>query len=109
MSDPGLTTEQWVENLRAAVLDVYKQLDAVNGRLDSQYIRIKRLEGDPIDAAPLDEAARGPLVERVARAIGNEPFNTSDEARAAIREVAAWLREEGYPSSPARLEREASS
>jgi hypothetical protein len=28
------------------------------------------------------------------------------EARAAIREVAEWLREECYPSSPSRLERE---
>jgi hypothetical protein len=47
------------------------------------------------------------LVERVVRAVGNEPFDSRSESRAAIREVAAWLREEGYPSSPGRLEKEA--
>lgn len=37
-------------------------------------------------------------VERVARAIGrdDEPVNWEPEARAAIREVAAWLKEHGY-------------
>jgi hypothetical protein len=37
-------------------------------------------------------------VERVACAIGrdDEPINWEPEARAAIREVAAWMRERGY-------------
>jgi hypothetical protein len=33
------------------------------------------------------------LVERVANAIYNVPHDSAAEARAAIREVAAWLRE----------------
>jgi hypothetical protein len=42
-----------------------------------------------------DSAEGGSLVERVARAIGrdDEPINWEPEARAAIREVAAWMRE----------------
>ena len=33
------------------------------------------------------------LVERVVRVVGNEPFDSRSEARAAIREVSKWLRE----------------
>ena len=43
------------------------------------------------------------LVERVMGVLGHYGPGT---ARAVIREVAEWLREEGYPSSPGRLERE---
>lgn len=49
MPDSELTTEQWVENLRAAVLDLYRELDVAKGRLDSQYRRIRALEGEPLD------------------------------------------------------------
>jgi hypothetical protein len=38
------------------------------------------------------EAQPGGLVERVANAIYNVPHDSAAEARAAIREVAAWLR-----------------
>ena len=49
------------------------------------------------------------LVERVVRAAGNEPFDSRSEARAAILEVAAWLREQGTPACgwAMRLEQEA--
>jgi hypothetical protein len=52
---------------------------------------------------------KGPLlVTRVAAAISEDgKLINWPGAYAAIREVAAWLREEGYPSSPARLEQEA--
>ncbi len=53
------------------------------------------------------------LVDRVARAIGrdDEPINWEPEARAAIREVAAWMRDQrSYPASwlAHTLEKEAS-
>jgi hypothetical protein len=47
------------------------------------------------------------LVKRVHSCIVNEPECGHMQARAVIREVAAWLREEGYPSSPGRLTKEA--
>ena len=52
------------------------------------------------------------LVERVAAAIiadGDEPINWKPEARAAIREVAAWLRDHygGTTASTDLLEQEA--
>ena len=57
------------------------------------------------EAAPVAAPARG-LVERVAAAIADDDFPVDlwyDEARAAIREVAAWLRELGYKAAPADL------
>jgi hypothetical protein len=44
---------------------------------------------------PNPSQIRSSLVDRVARAIGrdDEPINWEPEARAAIREVAAWMRE----------------
>ena len=50
------------------------------------------------------------LVERVALAIGqdDDPINWTPEARAAIREVAVWLKEQGYsPFQAEALEQEA--
>ncbi len=46
---------------------------------------------------PKDRQIRSSLVERVILAIDSAPVgtNNSDEARAAIREVAAWLKENG--------------
>ena len=55
-------------------------------------------------------APAGSLVERVADALADEfqPSGTwHDEARAAIREVAAWLREVGNNGSADDLEQEA--
>jgi len=59
------------------------------------------------------EAQPAELVERVARSIERtvdfNPDSYAPEARAAIREVAAWLREQGTPASgwAMRLEQEA--
>jgi hypothetical protein len=41
-----------------------------------------------------ESSPAGSLVERVQQSIDDHPFG--EEARAAIREVAAWLKEEGY-------------
>jgi hypothetical protein len=54
------------------------------------------------------EARPAGLVERVRQIIGLDPVGDG-KARAAIREVAAWLREQGTPASgwAMRLEQEA--
>ena len=63
--------------------------------------------------APAPSPRPSTLVDRVAGAINAEPFYSDAEARAAIREVAAWLcseypRREGYGTAWAGLiEREA--
>ena len=44
--------------------------------------------------APAPSPRPSTLVDRVAGAINAEPFDSDAEARAAIREVAAWLRSE---------------
>jgi hypothetical protein len=65
---------------------------------------------------PNQSQIRSSLVDRVARAIGRddepinwEPINWEPEARAAIREVAAWMREQhdGDLVAATVLEREA--
>jgi hypothetical protein len=62
-------------------------------------------------STPNPSQIRSSLVDRVARAIGwdCEPINWAPEARAAIREVAAWLKEtHGWSDgSLMRLEQEA--
>ena len=67
------------------------------------------------DLANYPESPDGSLVKRVAATLHavtnsdpNVPANEwGPEARAVILVVAAWLQEEGYPSSPSRLEKEA--
>ena len=62
--------------------------------------------GQPPAAQPAPPAApAGGLVERVDRAIIRAwaDCGPKGEARAAIREVAAWLRERGYRAAPADL------
>ena len=82
----------------ACIKDLYKKLDGVIQRLDGHFIRIKELEGNPITKqTPNDLQVGSSLVDRVAYAItgdGDGPINWKPEARAAIREVAAWLREQ---------------
>ena len=60
--------------------------------------RIQQLESTELAHAPAPAPSPQPstLVERVAIAINAEPFDSNAEARAAIREVAEWLRSE-YP------------
>jgi hypothetical protein len=47
----------------------------------------------PVQPAP-ESSPAGSLVDRVQQSINDHPFG--EEARAAILEVAAWLKEEGY-------------
>jgi hypothetical protein len=56
-----------------------------------------------------DSAEGGSLVTRVARAIGqdDEPINWEPEARAAIREVLAWLQEGEHTWAALKLQQEA--
>jgi len=72
--------------------------------------RIEALEAAAQPAQPNHPAKPdSSLVERVAIAItgdGDEPINWKPEARAAIREVAAWLREaHGWEQGAQGLER----
>ena len=66
---------------------------------------------DNSQPTPNQVPIRSSLVTRVARAIGrdDEPINWEPEARAAIREVAAWVREHygGPTASSTVLEQEA--
>jgi hypothetical protein len=59
--------------------------------------RVEALEANA-KPTPNPSQIRRSLVERVTRAIGqdDEPINWEPEARAAIREVAGWLKEHGY-------------
>ena len=65
--------------------------------------RVEVLEAANCKPAPSPSQSGSSLVQRVMGVLGHYGPGT---ARAAIREVAEWLREEGYPSSPGRLERE---
>jgi len=58
---------------------------------------------------PNPSQIRSSLVERVAIAIGrdDEPINWEPEARAAIREVLAWLKEGEHTWAALKLEQEA--
>jgi hypothetical protein len=50
-------------------------------------------------AASAEARPAGSLVERVARAIYNDGGDFEREARAAIREVASWIRDNPGPNS----------
>ena len=89
------------ETMRRAVLDWGKDVDAVKRWSDDHLKRIMALES-AVGAAltqptPNHCQIRSSLVERVAYAItgdGDGPINWKPEARAAIREVARWIREQ---------------
>ena len=63
-------------------------------------------EPPPSATAPPKLAPDGSLVERVSKAIGWAQHNNGDMSCAAIREVAAWLREIGNNGSAFDLEQE---
>ena len=98
------TPEQWESIERWAEDNVY---DACFLELRA---RIETLEA----ALRVRSAPESPLVERVADAIAAQATSAGivndRPARAAIFEVAAWLREQGTPASgwAMRLEQEAS-
>ncbi len=72
--------------------------------------RVEALEANAKPTSNLNQI-RSSLVKRVQQAINaeyEESLGTGCmEARAAIREVAAWLKEEGFGGPWARLEQEA--
>jgi hypothetical protein len=92
-----------IEALEAAQQDKLDRLiamDAADPTPDSAMAELR--------AASAEVRPAG-LVERVANALYDVPFDSRVEARAAIREVAKWLREQGTPASgwAMRLEQEA--
>jgi hypothetical protein len=122
------------ETEKAAVLNLYQQHDKLKEWVGKNYMRIKALEAgatcphvrssdegtsycglaeQQADAsAPPKSAPAGSLVERVGRAISLDAWddagNWTAEARAAIRAVAEWLRENecGELIAPRLLEQE---
>ncbi len=71
--------------------------------------RVEALEAANSKPTPNPSQIRSSLVDRVARAIGrdDEPINWEPEARAAIREVLAWLKEGEHTWAALKLEQEA--
>lgn len=103
MPDSELTTEQWVENLRAAVLDIYNQLDRTRNRLDFHYGRIRALEDNPLP----EPGGQSLLVDRVAARmprLGGETVDMQAHyARCAMLDVANALVDSGHRSASAWL------
>jgi hypothetical protein len=106
------------ETMRLATLDWGEDIDNHSRWIDDQLKRIEALEAAANDrqqdednerAMPDAPPADG-LVQRVADVFLHKPFTPDDPvgARAAIREVAAWMRQNeiGYAAA-AWLEREA--
>ncbi len=123
MTDYKATPEQWAQieswmatesaysaclhELRARVEALEK--DATEDSASTHFVFdaiIKRLEALETSSKPTpnDRQIGSSLVERVASAIGwfDQNVNWKPEARAAIREVAVWLRE-NYISGPANV------
>jgi hypothetical protein len=100
------TPDQW-DRIRRWGRDMGSCRDACILELLS---RIEVLEANTSALLPEDEdsAEGGSLVTRVARAIGrdDEPINWEPEARAAIREVLAWLKEGEHIWTALKLEQE---
>ena len=102
-------------NQHRATDEAWNKADWYDSCLLELRDRIQQLEAaqPPRLPAPASRPQPSTLVDRVANAIYNVPFDSDAEARAAIREVAAWLcseypRREGYGTAWASLlEREA--
>jgi len=103
MNDFKATPEQWAEAgafasaTRACILELRARVAKLEAQASSREV------AEPAPVA-------GGLVTRVAYAITggmDEPINWSPEARAAILEVARWLREQGLVFNADLLEQEA--
>ena len=105
--------KQWQDAARNCLLDLRARVEALEA---TQHAHI---EGSPDrcleiheyrPAMPTTPSPAGSLVERVATAMHPDSFSPEEswgtEARAAICEVAAWLRTKGY-GSWVELQREA--
>jgi hypothetical protein len=99
-SRPG----KW-DHLKIAVETTY----GVESKQAEQLMQPRTFTADEVAPIVTSAAPARSLVERVARAINNAPSgryqNRNSQARAAIREVAAWLREAGdeFPDGVALL------
>ena len=97
MTEHKATPEQWDDSKRCADAGAIAFACLLELRA-----RVEALEADgpavSCDREPASVAAQptpaSSLVERVVKAMDGQPFNTHQEARAAIREVAAWLEDE---------------
>lgn len=109
------TAEQWqrVEaiallttsgpSVPAAVLELRSRIEALEAQLVRGQDAVQVAVQVPVPAPTSS------LVERVADALYNVPRDSEIEARAAIRAVAAWLRDtQGWAVAPALLESAAS-
>jgi hypothetical protein len=68
----------------------------------------RQIRSSPDHFEQVNKMVTSSLVERVQSAISDVEFpHGTDEARAAIREVAAWIRERGWDLGARALEREA--
>jgi hypothetical protein len=87
-----------LEGLHKAVVDLNERFN-----LDPLVARVEMLEAHVDNHAPSTPAAPAPadsLVERLANILDpDDPICARGTARAAIREVAAWLRENPGPNS----------
>jgi hypothetical protein len=92
------TPEQWQHITDFRLLELQARIEQLEAQASSREV------ADPAPVA-------GGLVEQVSDAITSETGSrwASTEARAAILEVATWLREQGTPASgwAMRLEQEA--
>ena len=135
MSDYRATPEQWADagafasDTRACLLELCARIEALEANTKQWRIDHLRLANtcaslapdrlkffnallpDDEDSQPTPNPSqiRSSLVERVAIAIGrdDEPINWEPEARAAIREVLAWLKEGEHTWAALKLEQEA--
>jgi len=123
------TSEQW-KNIQATARDAYTfwngcilelrdRVEALEQANDARRIDLLRLTNAVanqvqdrnrlfVDVMPDSDEGYSPAKQSGSLVSRVKNLGIADnDARAMICEVAAWLREEGYPSSPTRLEREA--
>jgi hypothetical protein len=98
MSDFKATPEQWAQMERSQVF---------NGSFQACVLELRaRVEALETKSTFNDRQIRSSLVEQVHSCIVGEPECGHMQARAAIREVAAWLRQQGRPVAARMLEQE---
>ena len=103
MTDMRATLEQWAETEQWAKYGDNSDICILELRA-----RVEALEAN-FKPTPNPSQIKSLLVERVQGAINDVEFpHGNDEARAAIREVLAWLKEGEHTWAALKLEQEAS-